>query len=137
MNIIDITPIVSAIVALVATVIGAAVVPWIHKKFEAEEMSVFLRWVEIGVAAAEQLFGSADGLKKKIYVMNYLKEKGYTVDAEDIENAIEAAVLRLHTDLYGTYMRNNIAQPLGVATPGCVSTTLYNSPTDGGDAIAE
>ena len=101
MNTIDITPVANALIALAAALVSVVVVPWLHAKFDAEKMAEFLRWVEIGVAAAEQLFGSADGLKKKIYVVNYLKGKGCTLDMEDIENAIEAAVLKLHNELYG------------------------------------
>ena len=100
MNTIDITPVANALIALATALVSVVVVPWLHAKFDAEEMTEFLRWVEIGVAAAEQLFGSTDGLKKKIYVVNYLKEKGYTADVEDIENAIEAAVLKLHKEMY-------------------------------------
>ena len=101
MNAIDITPIAQAVVALVAALISAVVFPWLRAKIGTEELTEFLHWVEIGVAAAEQLFDSADGLKKKTYVVNYLKEKGCTADVDDIENAIEAAVLRLHKELYG------------------------------------
>lgn len=101
MNAIDITPIANALIALAAAVVSAVVIPWICSKGDAEKLAEFLRWVEIGVAAAEQLFDSADSLKKKTYVVNYLKEKGYTADVDDIENAIEAAVLRLHKELYG------------------------------------
>lgn len=100
MNMIDITPVVNALIALLAALLSAVAVPWLRTKLDAEKMEEFLRWVEIGVAAAEQLFGSADGLKKKTYVVNYLKEKGYTADVEDIENAIEAAVLKLHKEMY-------------------------------------
>ena len=120
MNAIDITPIANALIALAAAVVSAVVIPWICSKGDAEELAEFLRWVEIGVAAAEQLFDSADGLKKKVYVVNYLKDKGYTADVEDIENAIEAAVLRLHKELYGqTVLQNgcyNTAQPYEVYT---------------------
>lgn len=137
MNAIDITPIANALVALVAAVMSAVVLPWVKKKHDAEDLIEFLRWVEIGVGAAEQLFNPSDGVKKKAYVVNYLEAKGYTLDVDDLENAIEAAVLKLHTDLYGTCTYNNIAQPLEVATPGWVSTTLFSSHTDGGDTIAE
>ena len=56
MNMIDLTPIAQALVALTAALISVVVVPWLRVKFDAEEMAEFLRWVEIGVAAAEQLY---------------------------------------------------------------------------------
>ena len=97
---INITELVQALIALVAALISAVVVPWLRVKFDAEELSEFLRWAEIGVAAAEQLFASYEGEKKKTYVVEYLRDKGYTADEEDIENAVEAAVLQLHKELY-------------------------------------
>lgn len=100
MNMIDLTPIAQALVALTAALISVVVVPWLRVKFDAEEMAEFLRWVEIGVAAAEQLYAVTDGEKKKAYVVKYLREKGYCADTYDIENAIEAAVLQLHKELY-------------------------------------
>lgn len=99
MNMTDITPALLAVIGLLATVVAVVVIPWIHAKFDAEEMAEFLRWVEIGVAAAEQMYGSTAGAKKKAYVMAWLKSKGYTVKAEDVENAVEAAVLKLHAEL--------------------------------------
>lgn len=100
MNMIDITPIAGALIALAAALVSAVAVPWLRSKFSAEELHEFLRWVEIGVAAAEQLYSTTEGEKKKAYVVKYLKEKGYSADVDDIENAIEAAVLKLHKELY-------------------------------------
>ncbi|MBR2483547.1 MAG: holin [Oscillospiraceae bacterium] len=97
---INITEVVQAMIALVTALLSVVVVPWLRTKFDAEEMKVFLRWVEIGVAAAEQLYAVHEGEQKRLYVMQYLRDKGYTTDVEDIENAIEAAVLQLHKELY-------------------------------------
>ena len=96
---INLTPIVQAAIVLIAAIITTFVVPWIKSKLANEDMAIFLRWVEIAVAAAEQLYESTDGVAKKEYVLTYLREKGYTVDVDDLENAIEAAVLKLHNEL--------------------------------------
>ena len=100
MNMIDMTPAANALIALAAALISAVAVPWLRAKFDAEELNDFLRWVEIGVAAAEQLYSTNEGEKKKRYVVQYLNDKGFRVDVEDMENAIEAAVLQLHKELY-------------------------------------
>ena len=97
----DITPIINAAIALLAAIVTAFVVPWLKKKISAEDMDAFLAWVEIAVAAAEQLYKDADGEVKKKYVLAYLESKGFEVDSEDVDNAIEAAVLELHSALYG------------------------------------
>ena len=99
MDNINLTPIFQAAILLVAAIITTFVVPWIKSKVKNENMAIFLRWVEIAVAAAEQLYESTDGAAKKEYVLTYLRDKGYTVDVDDLENAIEAAVLKLHNEL--------------------------------------
>lgn len=98
----DITPIINAIIAMLAALATAFVVPWLKRRIAAADMEKFMGWVDIAVAAAEQLYTSLDGDAKKQYVLNYLKVKGYNVSTEDVENAIEAAVLKLHNALYGT-----------------------------------
>lgn len=100
MNMMDVTAVAQALVALVSALIGVVVVPWLHAKFDAEEVAAFLRWVEIGVAAAEQLYAVNEGTKKKAYVLRFLQDKGFTADGDEIDNAIEAAVLQLHKELY-------------------------------------
>lgn len=99
MNNINITPIVQAAIVLIASIVTTFVVPWIRSKVKNEDMAIFLRWVEIAVAAAEQLYESTEGELKKEYVLTYLRDKGYSVDVDDLENAIEAAVLKLHNEL--------------------------------------
>ena len=97
----DVTNIAVVLIALAATFASVMVVPWLRSKLDAQEMANLLRWVEIGVAAAEQIYAMNEGKQKKRYVQGFLESKGYTFNAVDIENAIEAAVLRLHSELYG------------------------------------
>lgn len=98
----NITPVINAVIALLAALITAFLVPWIKSKVGAQNMDQLLAWVDIAVAAAEQLFTSTDTQKKKQYVLDFLKGKGYTVNTEEVNNAVEAAVLHLHNSLYGT-----------------------------------
>lgn len=108
MNNINITPIVQAAIVLIASIVTTFVVPWIRSKVKNEDMAIFLRWVEIAVAAAEQLYESTEGELKKEYVLTYLRDKGYSVDVDDLENAIEAAVLKLHNELSRNGGGNNV-----------------------------
>lgn len=101
MNNLDLTPLFQAVIMLVAVLITTFVVPYIKKKTNAADLGEFQGWVEIAVAAAEQIYKVTDGEKKKQYVLEYLQNKGYSVDVDDLENAIEAAVLKLHNALYG------------------------------------
>lgn len=96
---IDLTPIINAVIVLAAAFITAFVLPWVKRSITAQDREEFLRWVEIAVAAAEQLFYTTQGPKKKKYVIQFLKEKGFTLSEEEVNAAIEGAVLRLHREL--------------------------------------
>ncbi|MBM7592237.1 phage holin [Brevibacillus fulvus] len=92
----DMTKIVEALIALVAAVITAFVIPYIRSKTTEAQRSQIQAWVNIAVAAAEQIFNGNDrGAEKKRYVLDFLKSKGFTLDDAAIENLIEAAVFEL------------------------------------------
>lgn len=99
---IDLTALVQAVIALIAALITAFVIPWLKRKISAEKLAEVSTWVEIAVEAAEQLYeGSGRGAEKKEYVIQFLQQKGYTVDMAAIENMIEAAVYNLPPKLRG------------------------------------
>ncbi len=98
----DLTPVINAFIALVATIITAFVVPWIKRNTSAKDREELLKWVEIAVMAAQQLYHQLDGSKRKEYVLDFLREKGYDVTSAEVDNAIEAAVLKLHQELEAT-----------------------------------
>ena len=95
----DLTPVINAFIALIAALITAFVVPWIKRNTSAKDREELLKWVEIAVMAAQQLYHQLDGEERKKYVLDFLAQKGYDVSSEEIENAIEAAVLKLHQGL--------------------------------------
>lgn len=97
----DLTPIIQAVIALCAVLITTFVIPWVKSKVGEQNTDNMLAWVTIAVQAAEQLYTSTDGAAKKEYVLNFLEEKGFEVDTDEIDLAIESAVLSLHTALYG------------------------------------
>ena len=100
-NIVNITDIILAVITLITVLVSAFVIPWAKKKVDAENMTDFLRWVEIGVAAAEQLYNTFATQEKKEYVLDFLNEKGLSYNELEVDAAIEAAVIKLHNQLYG------------------------------------
>lgn len=98
----NITEILEIFVSVFVVLISMFVIPAIKNLVGAQDMDQFLRWVDIAVAAAEQLYGSTNGPMKKNYVLNYLTNKGFVVDEDQLDLAVEAAVNRLHHELYGT-----------------------------------
>lgn len=95
----DLTPVINAVVALIAAIITAFVIPWLKRKTTAQDRETMLAWVEIAVAAAQQLYHDLDGMARKEYVLAFLSAKGYNIDDTALDNAIEAAVLKLHREL--------------------------------------
>jgi len=53
------------------------------------------RYVNIGVYAAEQLFGSGTGAQKYAYVKNWVKQR-FKISDSDLKTIIEAAVLEMN-----------------------------------------
>ena len=54
--------------------------------------------VAVGVAAAEQLFGSGEGQKKKDYVLSTLLGRGLVNNVDDVTALIESEVYRLQNN---------------------------------------
>nr|DAE42735.1 MAG TPA: holin [Caudoviricetes sp.] len=98
----DYTQIISAVLALISALISAFLIPWLKTKIDANKLQTIKTYVEIGVKAAEQLYAATDGEEKKAYVINFLAEHGIRFDVSTIDQLIEAAVLQLHHELYGS-----------------------------------
>lgn len=93
---IDLTPVVQALVSLFVVIITCVVVPYIRKKTSQETFTEVCEWVKIAVQAAEQIYtGSGRGAEKKTYVENFLKAKGFTLDSDSINALIESYVKEL------------------------------------------
>ena len=97
----DLTPILEAIITLAVAIITAFVIPWITSKTSAQERETMLKWVDIAVSAAQQLFHNMDGTQRLDYALQVLANRGYDVDDDAVINAVEAAVLKLHRQLEG------------------------------------
>ena len=51
MNMIDITPVINAVIALLAAGVSVFLIPWIKSKTTDAQRKELLEWVKIGVAA--------------------------------------------------------------------------------------
>lgn len=92
----DLTPIISAALTLIMAVITTFLIPYLKTKIDANKFDKIKSWVKVAVEAAEMIYvGTGRGKEKKAYVVQYLNSKGYTLDADSINNLIESAVLEL------------------------------------------
>ena len=113
---IDLTMILEAVVALAVAVISAFVIPWINSKTDANDREDLLKWVDIAVAAAQQLFHQMNGAQRLDYALSFLEQQGFDVDDAAVLNAVEAAVLKLHQEMDKTVYRG--VTPYEGATTG-------------------
>lgn len=92
---IDLTDIVNAALALIAALIARYVVPWIKEKTTVEQQKRIQAAIDTAVFAAEKVYGAGQGQRKKQYVLQKLREMGYTIDSAQVAAGIEAAVMAL------------------------------------------
>ena len=96
---IDLTPLINAFIAVLAGLLLRFLIPWIRSKTTESQHGDLLRWVEIAVSAAQQMYYQSSGAERKDYVLKFLEEHGFDIDDPAVDAAIEAAVLQLHESL--------------------------------------
>lgn len=89
------------IASLMLTILGLIityfVVPWLRAKASKEQLVSVEMWVNIAVAAAEQM--KAAGLitgDKKTEVVKFIRNKGITITDQELDALIEAAVFEIN-----------------------------------------
>ena len=92
---IDITPIIEALIGLVSLIITGFLIPYLRQKLSNEKREKLRSWVNIAVAAAEQLMKNKSGLEKKEYVLGFLLSKGLVFEVDEVTAMIEAEVYKL------------------------------------------
>lgn len=99
---IDLTQIILAIITLIGAIITRYLIPWIKSKLSDNQYETFCTLIRVGVYAAEQLFTSEQWKEKKRYVVDLLKENGYSVDSNAVDAMIEATVRELRIEQGGS-----------------------------------
>ena len=84
----DLTPIIQAIIALLAAIVTYKLIPWIKAKTTNEQQAMLSATVRTLVFAAEQIYGAGKGAEKLDYVIAELQKKGYTADRAVVEAAV-------------------------------------------------
>lgn len=86
---IDITPLFQAILALLASLITARLIPWVKGKTTAQQQAALQGAIDVLVYAAEQLYQTQRITDRLQYVQQQLSGRGYTVDIAQIEAAVK------------------------------------------------
>lgn len=104
---INLTPIIQAIITLLAALITYRLVPWLKSRVDEDRQAKFNALIKSLVFAAEQIYGAGNGEGKLDYVCGQLRERGYEVDLAMIEATV--------------YEQFNQFLSPRVAVTGCVS----------------
>lgn len=88
----DITGIVEALLTLIVAVFGVVYTKYRKESTNAEQLD---RWVQIAVAAAEQAYKVGMTDDRKAYAVQVLEGKGLSLNWNEVDTMIEAAVNQL------------------------------------------
>ena len=95
MNTIDLTELILAAIRILAGIAMRYLIPYLREKLDDTKLDALLRIIDVGVYAAQQMFGSEKGAEKKAHVQKLLLENGYNIELPEVDAAIEAAVKKM------------------------------------------
>lgn len=99
---IDLTPILQAVIALLAAIITFRVIPWIKAHTTETQQNNLAAAARIAVYAAEQIYGANNGDLKLDYALDILEDKGFRLDRDILREVVEAALKEAYfSDLHG------------------------------------
>jgi hypothetical protein len=91
----DLTPILEAIIALAASAITLFLIPWLKKRFGNEKLENIRGWVEIAVYAAEKLYGAGNGDQKLEYAEAFLAQHKIKLDTAELIAMVNAEIKKM------------------------------------------
>lgn len=95
----DYTEIIKAVVELLLAIVSAFLIPYIKQRVSAAKLEKLIRYADIAVTAAQQIYTPEEWDVKKQYVRDFLESKGYDVNLTEVDATIEAAVKRVKKEL--------------------------------------
>lgn len=112
---IDLTPLIQAIIVVIASILTYRVVPYIKSKTTDNQIKIINSVAEIAVHAAEQIFDYGDN-KSKVdyaikYVVNTMESKGFHVDIQTVSAAVESAVNKMKPPYVTAELQDGIIVP--------------------------
>ena len=93
-----ITKVTECALAVIVLLVSAYLIPWLKDKLTNNQYNALKGLVRVGVFAAEQIFTSEQWKEKKQYVLDFLKQNGYEIDAPAVDALIEATVRELRIE---------------------------------------
>lgn len=92
---IDLTPIIQAIIALAASAITVFLIPWLKTRFGNEKLEKAKGLVQIAVYAAEKLYGAGNGDQKLEYAEAFLAQHKIKLDTSELIAMVNAEIKKM------------------------------------------
>lgn len=89
---IDLTPLLQAVISLAAALVTVYLIPWIKAKTTAEEQAKIRAAIQIAVYGAEKMYGAGQGPEKFRYAQEWLRSQGFDLDIGTLKMEIDAAI---------------------------------------------
>lgn len=97
-QVVDLTPLFQAIIGITSVLITGFLVPWLKTKFSSEQLAKAQNWVQIGVYAAEKLYGAGNGDTKLAYVEALLAQHRIRLDTQTLKALVDSEIKRMEQD---------------------------------------
>lgn len=98
---IDLTALVLALLGVLGAIVVKYLIPYIKARTTLEQQENIQTWTRIAVQAAEMIFKEVGkGSEKYDYVANFLRQKGFDLDMQEIKILIESAVNELQNGIF-------------------------------------
>lgn len=92
---INLTPLVEALIAVIALIISTYLIPWLKTKLTAEQLTYAKTAVEVAVYAAEKAYGAGKGEQKLKYVQDVLAARGVELDTIALMSLVDASIKKM------------------------------------------
>ena len=91
----DLTPLVEAIIALAAAAISMFLIPWLRERYGNETLEKARSWVQIAVYAAEKAYGAGHGAEKLAYAEAFLEQHKIKLDMTTLVTMVDAEIKKM------------------------------------------
>ena len=91
----DLTPLVEAIIALAAAAISMFLIPWLRARYGNETLEKARSWVQIAVYAAEKAYGAGHGKEKLAYAEAFLAQNNIKLDINTLVTMVDAEIKKM------------------------------------------
>lgn len=92
---IDLTPLVEALMGLAVTAITVFFIPWLRERYGNETLEKARNWVQIAVYAAEKVYGAGNGDQKLAYAEEVLAQHKIKLDTATLKTLVDAEIRKM------------------------------------------